>query len=77
MVVNRIALTWIAFVSLSAMGSAHPGHGSHQDGNSFLHYATTPLHVLPVLVAAILFAGIAKLIHRGRQVSEAADRTQR
>ena len=77
MVVNRIALTWFAFVSLSAIGSAHPGHGSHHDGNSFLHYATSPLHVLPVLVAAILFAGFAKLIHHGRQVSAVTDSAQR
>jgi len=77
MVVNRIALTWIAFASLSAIGSAHPGHGSNQGGDSFLHYATSPLHVLPVLIAAILFAGIARLVHKGRQVTLVADRTQR
>lgn len=77
MVVLRIALTWIAFASLSASGSAHPGHSSHQDGNSFLHYATSPLHVLPVVVAAILFAGMARMVHSRRQISTVAGRTQR
>ena len=59
MVVNRVVLTTIAFVSLTTIGSAHPGHGSNTSGDSFVHYATSSVHVLPVLFAAIVLAGIA------------------
>jgi len=67
----RIALTLIAFASLPAIGSAHPGHGNHRDANGLLHYVTSPLHVLPVLVAAIVFAGIAFLIRKSSRLNTA------
>ena len=71
MVVHRIVLTWIAFVSLTTIGSAHPGHGSKTSGDSFIHYATSPVHVLPVLFAAILLAGVARIVCRCRQMPAA------
>ena len=71
MVINRIALTWIAFASLTAICNAHPGHGSSHGGDSFLHYATSPIHILPVLVVALLLTGTAKLLRKGRQLSAA------
>ncbi len=71
MSICRIALTLIAFASLPVIGSAHSGHGNHRDGNSMLHYVTSPLHLLPVLVAAILFAGTAFLIRKRSRLKTA------
>jgi hypothetical protein len=71
MAINRIALTWIAFASLPAIGNAHPGHGSNHGGDIFLHYATSPIHIVPILVAAFLLAGTAKLFRSARQLSAA------
>lgn len=70
----RIALTLIAFASLPAIASAHPGHGNQPDGKSFLHFVTSPLHLLPVLVAAILFAGTAFLIRKSSRLKTAQAR---
>lgn len=64
MFTSRIVLTLIALASLPALGVAHPGHGDSRDGNSFLHYVTSPLHLLPVLVAAIFLAGLLLLVRR-------------
>ena len=66
MFTSRIVLTLIALASLPVIGVAHPGHGDSGDGNSLLHYVTSPLHVLPVLVAAILLAGFSLLVRRVR-----------
>ena len=71
MVVHRIVLTWIAFVSLTTIGTAHPGHGSNSSGDSFIHYATSPVHFLPVVFAAILLAGIGRVVCRCRQTPAA------
>jgi len=57
--------TLIAFLSLTAIGSAHPGHGGHFEGNSVLHYATSPMHWIPFLMAATLVAFLAWSIRRG------------
>ncbi len=66
MFISRIVLTLIALASLPVIGVAHPGHGNSGDGNSLLHYVTSPLHVLPVLVAAILLTGFLLLARRVR-----------
>jgi hypothetical protein len=34
---------------------AHPGHGS-SDGNSLLHYFSTPEHAIPAIAIALLVA---------------------
>ena len=66
MFTNRIVLTLIALASLPAFAVAHPGHGNSRDGNSLLHYVTSPLHVIPVLVAAILLTGLSLFARRVR-----------
>ena len=66
MITSRIVLTLIALASLPAIGVAHPGHGDSRDGNSLLHYITSPLHVLPVLGAAILLVGLSLFVRRVR-----------
>ena len=66
MFTSRIVLTLLALASLPVIGVAHPGHGNSGDGNSLLHYVTSPLHVLPVLVAAILLTGFSLLVRRVR-----------
>jgi hypothetical protein len=52
----RCIVTTIAVASLPGVAVAHPGHGKTNDGTSFLHYATSPLHWLPVLGATFGFA---------------------
>ena len=69
MFASRIVLTLIALTSLTAIGVAHPGHGDSQDGNSLLHYVTSPIHLLPVLIAGIFFAGFAMIVRRSRRLS--------
>ena len=64
MSICRLALPLIAFASLPAIGLAHDGHGNQHDGNSLLHFLTSPLHVVPVLAAAILFAGMAFIFRK-------------
>ena len=68
MFASRILLTLIALTLLTAIGAAHSGHGDSQDGNSLLHYVTSPMHLLPVLVAAILLAGLTMLVRRSKLV---------
>ena len=69
MFASRILLTLIALTSLTAIGAAHSGHGDSQDGNSLLHYLTSPIHLLPVLVAAILLASLSLLVRRSKRLS--------
>ncbi len=69
MFASRIVLTLIGLASLPAIGVAHAGHGDSQDGNSLMHYVTSPLHLLPVLVAAILLAGLSLLVPRSKRLS--------
>ena len=69
MFASRIVLTLIALTSLPTIGAAHSGHGDSQDGNSLLHYVTSPIHLLPVLIAAIFFAGFAMIVRRSRRLS--------
>lgn len=67
MFTSRIVLTLIALASLPAIGVAHPGHGDSQGGgNSLLHYVTSPLHVLPVLLAAICLIVFSLFVRRVR-----------
>lgn len=69
MFASRIVLTLIALASLNAIGEAHSGHGDSKDGNSVLHYVTSPMHLLPVLIAAILIAGALMFVRRSRRLS--------
>ena len=69
MFASRIVLTLIALTSLPKFGVAHYGHGDSQDGNSLLHYVTSPIHLLPVLIAGIFLAGFAMIVRRSRRLS--------
>ncbi len=59
MSMSRFAMPLLFFASLPGVAAAHPGHGNHRDGNSFLHYATSPIHLLPLLAAAVVVACLA------------------
>lgn len=50
-----MALLIVALAAVPAF--AHPGHGRDGGSNSIMHYATEPVHVAPVVFAAL--AGIA------------------
>jgi len=57
MSINRfVAISLAMAITCPGIASAHPGHGQTGDGNSLLHYATSPLHILPVFGAAILIS---------------------
>ncbi len=45
----------------SVMLFAHPGHGNHT-GHSLLHYITSPMHVLPLIL--VVGVGIFLLVQR-------------
>jgi hypothetical protein len=55
-----LALLVVALASLPAF--AHPGHGRDGGSNSLTHYATEPVHVAPVVFAALAGIAIAGLI---------------
>lgn len=42
-------LVFILFSLNSAVLMAHPGHGNHS-GHSLLHYLTSPMHILPIML---------------------------
>ena len=69
MFASRIVLTLVALASLTAIGVAHSGHGDSQDGNSLLHYVTSPMHLLPVLIAAIFIVGVSMFVRRSRRLT--------
>jgi len=42
--------------SVASAAAAHPGHGLAGGSESWLHYATDPLHVAPFVLAALALA---------------------
>ena len=73
MSISRVAVPLFFFASLPGIVYGHAGHGNDRDGNSFLHYAMSPLHLLAFLIAAVLITSIA-LFFRLRLASAKARR---
>ncbi len=65
MSMSRVAMPLFFFATLTGVATAHPGHGNHRDGNSLFHYATSPIHLLPLLAVAVVVACLA-FCFRGR-----------
>lgn len=53
---NRFLVSAVA-ISMAGPALAHPGHGKGGGSHELVHYATEPLHIAPVALAAL--AGIA------------------
>ena len=69
---HRFALACL-LASFSSAVSAHPGHGvtSSAADQSFWHYASEPVHVLPLVAVVTLTVVAARLLGRrlGKKVS--------
>ena len=62
---TRASLLVAALCSLApATAFAHPGHG-HTDPDSWRHYLTEPVHVIPLAVLAVI-AVVAVMALRSR-----------
>lgn len=61
MLFSRIMIALIAVVACPCVLNAHPGHGT-DNGNSIRHFATSPLHMLPVFGVAVLFTVLSLLL---------------
>jgi hydrogenase/urease accessory protein HupE len=58
---TRATLASIAVVLATASpAGAHPGHGAHGEGWSFLHFLTEPDHVAAAALGALLLGVLAR-----------------
>jgi len=69
MSVKRGSLSLFAFAMLSRVVHAHSGHGDPSGSAGVVHYLTSPIHVLPILFAAVLATAIAFVAIRYRRLS--------
>ncbi len=44
--------------------SAHAGHDSHIPSDHILHYLATPVHAIPLMIAAVLVSVVAWIVRR-------------
>ncbi len=52
---KKISVLLFAFAAVPFVGQAHTGHGHFQD-NAVLHFFSSPLHLVPVVLLAVLGA---------------------
>jgi len=69
MSLQRFSLSICAFAMLSRVVHAHAGHGDPSDSTGIVHYLTSPMHALPLLVAAVVATAIAFVVMRNRRLS--------
>lgn len=63
----------IALTALPALASAHAGH-SEYPASHILHYLATPVHAMPLLMAAVLIVVTAVAIRRELAVRKIRNR---
>lgn len=64
-----LSLSLFAMIAFSNVANAHSGHGHPGDGNGITHYLTSPIHVLPILFAAILTTALLCISIRNRRLA--------
>ena len=69
MSVKQVSLSICGFALFSTFVNAHSGHGDPSDSSGIVHYLTSPIHVLPVLFAAVLATAIVVSAIRNRRLS--------
>ena len=78
MTFTRFALFVLAFALSPKWSLAHPGHGTPESDASVIHYVSSPMHLLPILLVALIVGAMSLYAYRLRvRVATAATRTSR
>jgi hypothetical protein len=57
----------VAWMAMQSFACAHPGHGDRQLENTVVHYVVSPMHLLPILLAAMLVLCLIRWRTRTKQ----------